>query len=188
MQQHLTRLEAVLAVAALGFASAGVLLLLGGPAPVAPARPEASQVATAPSPPAALPPSPSAPPAETLAVSTPSPAPPPAPLIAASGPAQAQPWRTAVYLVTFQLEGEHTLSVWWTGAAMARWSWTRVDGHSLLQAAGQDKLTWRVFGPGTVELDLTPSGAPGGHLVIAARDGAGPVLQLAGVEVPEWAG
>ena len=35
---------------------------------------------------------------------------------------------------------------------MARWAWARVDGHSVLQSDGPDRLTWQVDGPGTIDL------------------------------------
>ena len=94
----------------------------------------------------------------------------------------------STFVVSFQVAGVHTVSVWWSGAAMARWAWSRVEGHSVLQSAGQDRLTWQVNGPGTIELYLTPSGAPGGHLVIQGRDGGGQTVDLAAADVPQWSG
>lgn len=95
-----------------------------------------------------------------------------------SGPTHISPWTTADYRVVLSGTGTRSVDIWWTGAAMGDWTWQRLDGHCELTPT-RDRLSGTVTDRVVVELVLTPSGAPGGQLVIEARTEGGPTYALA---------
>jgi len=130
-------------------------------------------------------PSPAGPPAATA---SPRPAQPsqPAPIapapITISGPGHIAPWTTADYAVTFTGTGSRPIEVWWTGAAMGNWTWQRLDGHCELTPS-RDRLSGTAVDRVVVQLQLTPSGAPGGQLLISGREAGGTTYALAVITV-----
>lgn len=101
----------------------------------------------------------------------------PAPF-SATGPSRIRPWTTADYRVVLSGSGSRSVDIWWTGAAMGNWTWQRLDGHCELTPS-RDRLSGTAVGRVVVELLLTPSGAPGGQLVIEASVEGGPTYALA---------
>ncbi len=161
-------------VGALGLLVVGVSLAAVPPdAPKGPrTQVEGTFAVSSPSP-VAKPPAPPTPPAP------PSPATPP---MAVSGPAHIAPWTTADYRITFAGSGTRAVEVWWSGAAMGDWTWQRLDGHCILTPS-RDRLSGTVLDRVVVQLQLTPSGAPGGQLVLEGRVAGGPTFALAVVSV-----
>ena len=108
--------------------------------------------------------------------------PAPAAPFAVAGPSQVAPWTRANYRVTLSGTGSRSVEIWWMGAAMGDWTWQRLDGHCELTPS-RDRLSGTVLDRVVIELELTPSGAPGGRLVIEARQDTGPTYALATVTV-----
>lgn len=184
--QNLSRTEVAAVIAALALLVVGVSLAAVPPAVSAP-RTAVEAVTTSPLA------SPLPPMASPTPVSSPSPLPPsppsapsPAPAapapIALTGPDHLQPWQTGVYRITFTGSGWRNVSIWWSGAPMANWDFQMISGHEEL-AAGQDRLTGPVEDTTVIELDLVPTGWPGGQLVIQGQEAGGSALGLAVVQV-----
>jgi len=94
-----------------------------------------------------------------------------------SGPGHISPWTTAKYRVTLNGTGARSVDIWWTGAAMGDWTWQRLDGHCELTPT-RDRLSGTATDLVVIELDLTPSGAPGGQLVFYGREAGGQTYTL----------
>jgi hypothetical protein len=173
--QYFSRLEMFAIVCALGLLVVGVSLIAVPPDAPLGSRTKVDGVFAVASP------SPS-PAARRAPDPGPSPSPQPSPTATAapvsmSGPSHIAPWTRAVYRVTFSGSGSRAVEVWWTGAAMGDWTWQRIEGHCELTPS-RDRLSGTALDHVVVELELTPSGAPGGQLVFFGRDAGGQTYTL----------
>ena len=100
-----------------------------------------------------------------------------------TGPSHIDPWQTGVYYITFSGTGKRDVAIWWSGAAMSDWSIQLTYGHAELTNS-QDRFSGWVEDRTIIELDLTPSGWPGGQLVVQGNESGGPSLGLAVVQIP----
>ena len=174
--QYFSRLEMFAIVGALGLLVVGVsLAAVPTGAPAGPRTQVDGVFALAsPTPPTATPSPRTAPPSQATPVAA-------AP-ITISGPGNIAPWTTADYAVTFVGSGSRSIEVWWTGAAMGNWTWQRLDGHCELTPS-RDRLSGTAVDRVVIQLQLTPSGAPGGQLLISGREAGGETYALAVINV-----
>lgn len=165
-------------VCALGLLVVGVSLIAVPPDAPAASRTQVAGIFVV----GTTPPSPRPAPARTQPSPAAQPATPAVVPIALSGPSHISPWTRAIYRVTFVGTGSRAVDIWWTGAAMGDWTWQRIDGHCDLTPS-RDRLSGTVQSRVVIELELTPSGAPGGTLEIEGRVEGGPTYALGVVTV-----